>query len=334
MEAYPLATHNNALSCKDVYEVTEIVRSSLADPTHAVQQARDFAERFSHSGSTLHHFISKIVSHSDSRVELSILSQINTRTEPLIAEQDSSDHFTSHDDDGKKTSSILCRNKVCPTHLLDLIIVLMAAAGTDFVALAEERSQEAKDKCVPTESEKTGNTFKAFSLRMWRKGVKSAGLLKDRTTAAIFDGNNEANSKNDTVATCESNNNKNKGEFQLEEIQGSKQDESKCAKKRLEGKTRDSLEEKSLSDLASSPENVIKHEGANEMTIEINTTHATQQKKQRRKLPNPTNGLLATSGQNERRRLTALTLVKKLELEKYELRTEANALKSQLEMPN
>ena len=151
MEAYPLAaTHNNALSCKDATEGTEIVRSLLADRGRVVQHARTFDERFNHTGNqAMYRFISKIAArHSN---ELSIPSQTYTRTQPLITKEDSCDHFTPQDSDGTdlKENSISCPNKVC-TRLLDLITVLMAAAGK-FGAVGET-SWESKDKRVPADS--------------------------------------------------------------------------------------------------------------------------------------------------------------------------------------
>ena len=145
MEVCPLATHNNVLSSKDVTGETEVLRSSLADPEHFVRHARGFAETFSPiSNAAISDFISTIVCQSNERsVELSVSSQINTRTEPSIAEQDNYDNCACQEGDGSvKKSRFFCRDKLC-THWLDFIIVLMAAAG---VADPGKTGGESEDK--------------------------------------------------------------------------------------------------------------------------------------------------------------------------------------------
>lgn len=63
MEAYPFAANNknNFLSCEDVMKASRILRSSLADPHRAIEDARSFAEKVSPADKTLNEFIAKIV---------------------------------------------------------------------------------------------------------------------------------------------------------------------------------------------------------------------------------------------------------------------------------
>ena len=335
MEVCPLATHNNALSCKDVIEVTEVLQSSLADPEHVVRHARGFAEKFSHiSNAAISDFISKIVFQSNDRsVELSVSSQINTRTEPSTVEQDNYDDCACQEGDGTfKKSGIFCRDKVC-THWLDFIIVLMAAAGE---ADHGKTGGESEDKYVPAEhdesKEKTASYFKAFSLRIWRKGMKSAGLFKDRKAAPVEFEDNDSSSKGNIVSTSESKEKENKAQIKLKEIHKTTQDHSaKCTKTF----TSDSLAERSSSALDAPPVDATEHERANQITTD--TTPVTQQQRppQRRKLPNVKGGLLRPNLADERPGWTRghyTTLVMEVEREKEELRKEANALKSQIEM--
>lgn len=46
MEVYPFVPNNknNALSCEDVMKVSRILRTSLANPQHAIEDARSFAD--------------------------------------------------------------------------------------------------------------------------------------------------------------------------------------------------------------------------------------------------------------------------------------------------
>ena len=88
MEAAPFVPNNqnNALSCEDVMKVAGILRSSLANPQHAIEDARSFAETVSPADKTLNEFIAKIVCRGDdSCVEETRLSQINTTTEIYTA---------------------------------------------------------------------------------------------------------------------------------------------------------------------------------------------------------------------------------------------------------
>ena len=335
MEVCPLATHNNALSCKDVTGVTEVLRSSLADPEHVVRHAWGFAEKFSHiSNAAISDFISKIVCQSNERsVELSVSSQITTRTEPSIAEQDNYDNCACQEGEGSfKKSGFFCRDKLC-THWLDFIIVLMAAAG---VADHGKTGGKSEDKYVPAEhdepKEKTASYFKSFSLRIWRKGMKSAGLLKDRTAAPVKFEDNDSSSKGNIVSTCESKEKENKEQIKMKEIQNTTQDYSaKCTKTIIS----DALAESSSSGLDAPPGDATGHERANQITTD--TTRVTQQQRppQRRKLPNQKDGLLRPYPADERPGWTGghyTTLVKEVKGEKEELRKEAHALKSQIEM--
>ena len=317
MEADPFVGQNNALNCKDVIEVTEVLRSaSLADPAQNIQHARAFAERFTQPGKTaLNNFISKIAIN-DQCVERSMPSQINTRTRLLMAEQDICDHSTCRDGDKKfKENCISCGDRVC-THLLDLIIVLMAATG-NFGGEDDKTSREFKDKCVPPDSgndgsDKTANSLKAFSLRIWRKGMKSTGLFKDISVR-----NNdykETSSRDDIVASCESNKKENKENTGMKEF-----DDTKCTSNILNEKTSDSLVERSSGSFDLSLGNTSKHYRHSNFTTNKTTDHVTQ----RRRLPILTDSTAVTSAEK---------LIKKLELEKEELRKESNALQSQIEM--
>lgn len=319
MEADPFAGQNNALNCKDVIEVTEVLRSaSLADPAQSVQHARAFAERFTQSGKTaLNNFISKIAIN-DQCVELSMPSQINTRIRPLMAEQDVCDHSTCRDGDKKfKENCISCGNRVC-THLLDLIIVLMAAMGNFGGEVGKLARREFKDKCVPQDSgnadgsDKTANSLKAFSLRIWRKRMQSTGLFKD--TSVRNNDYKETSGRDDIVASCESNKKENKENTGMKEF-----DETENTSKILNEKTSNSLVERSSGGFDSSLGNTSKHCRRSNFTTNKTTAHVTQ----RRRLPILTDSTVVTSAEK---------LIKKLELEKEELRKESNALQSQIEM--
>ena len=317
MEADPLAGQNNALNCKDVIEVTEVLRSaSLADPVQNLQHARAFAERFTEPGkTTLNNFISKITIN-DYCAELSMPSQINTRTQQLMAEQDVCDHSTCQDGDDKfKENCISCGDRVC-THLLDLIIVLMAATG-NFGGEDVKRSREVKDKYIPTDSgndgsDKTVNSFKAFSLlKMWRKGMKSTGLFKDTAVRNINDhketsgGDYELSNKKDT----------DKENTGMKELHQRTLEETKYASKNLNEKNSNSLAERSPGGFDSSLRNTSKQcRDSNSITNKM-TAH--------------TDSTVVRSAEMG---VHATRLIKKLELEKQELRKESNVLQSQIEM--
>lgn len=330
MEAYPLSPRNNAeLRCKDVIEVFEIVRSTLGNHKQPVEQARLFAKMLGPSGNTINHFISKISCLTNKRVELSFFHQIKTTTEILISEQDSTGHSAGLDDHGAtKESSLICGNKVCLSHLLDLVIVLMAAAG-NFTTANSEASAEPKDKTDEADFENPANPFKAFSLRLWRRGVKSAGLLRDKTKTTVSERDTEENCKNDADAMCDGIY-ENKAVNEIRQC-GSQQVASKSLTgKEVNGKNNNLTEKRSLRSLPSSlgNENI---ERTKEATGDNNSVQASQhaQKKQRRKLPQLRESFAGKTTE-ERERLTVS--VKKLQIETETLRNEAQALRSQLEV--
>ena len=330
MEAYPLSPRNNAeLRCKDVIEAFEIVRSKLGNHKQPVEQARLFAKMLGPSGNTINHFISKISCLTNRRVELSFFHQIKTTTESLISEQDSTGHSAGLDDHGAtKESSLICGNKVCLSHLLDLVIVLMAAAE-NFTTAISEVSAEPKDKTDEADCENTANPFKTFSLRLWRRGVKSAGLLRDKTKTTVSERDTEENCKNDAVATCDGIY-ENKEENEIRQC-GSQQVASKSfGGKEVNGKNNNLTEKRSLRSLPSSLGNE-NFERTKEASGDNNLVQASQhaQKKQRRKLPQLKESFAGKTTE-ERRGLTVS--VKKLQIETETLRNEAQALRSQLEV--
>ena len=330
MEAYPLSPRNNAeLRCKDVIEVFEIVRSKLGNHKQPVEQARLFAKMLGPSGNTINHFISKISCLTNKRVELSLFQQIKTTTESLISEQDSTGHSAGLDDHGAtKESSLICGNKVCLSHLLDLVIVLMAAAG-NFTTANSEASAEPKDKTDEADFENTANPFKTFSLRLWRRGVKSAGLLRDKTKTTVSERDTEENCKNDAVATCDGIY-ENKEENEIRQC-GSQQVASKSfTGKEVNGKNNNLTEKRSLRSLPSSLGNE-NFERTIEASRDNNLVQASQhaQKKQRRKLPQLKESF---AGKTTEEKGSLTVSVKKLQIETETLRNEAQALRSQLEV--
>lgn len=321
MEAYPLSPRNNGeLRCKDVIEVFEIVRSKLGNHKQPVEQARLFAKILGPSGNTINHFISKISCHTNKRVELSCFHQIKTTTESLISEQDSTGHSAGLDDHGAtKESSLICGNKVCLSHLLDLVIVLMAAAG-NFTTANSEASAEPKDKTDEADFENIANPFKAFSLRLWRRGVKSAGLLRDKTKTTVSERDTEENCKNDAVATCDGIYENNE-ENEIRQC-GSQQVASKSfTGKEVNGKNNNLTEKRSLRSLPSSLGNE-NFERIKEASGDNNSVQASQhaQKKQRRKLPQLKESL---AGKTTEERGGLTVSVKKLQIETETLRNEA-----------
>ena len=330
MEAYPLSPRNNAeLRCKDVIEVFEIVRSKLGNHKQPVEQARLFAKMLGPSSNTINHFISKISCLTNRRVELSFFHQIKTATESLISEQDSTGHSASLDDhEAIKESSLICGNKVCLSHLLDLIIVLMAAAG-NFTTALSEASAEPKDKTDEADCENTANPFKTFSLRLWRRGVKSAGLLRDKTKTTVSERDTEENCKNDAVATCDGIY-ENKEENEIRQC-GSQQVASKSLTgKEVNGKNNNLTEKTSLGSLPSSLGNE-NFQRTKEASGDNNLVQASQhaQKKQRRKLPQLKESL---AGKTTEEKGGLTVSVKKLQIKTETLRNEAQALRSQLEV--
>lgn len=330
MEAYPLSPRNNAeLRCKDVIEVFEIVRSKLGNHKQPVEQARLFAKMLGPSGNTINHFISKISCLTNRRVGLSFFHQIKTTTESLISEQDSTGHSAALVDHGAtKESSLICGTKVCLSHLLDLVIVLMAAAG-NFTTTLCEASAEPEDKTDEVDCENTANPLKAFSLRLWRRGVKSAGLLRDKTKTTVSESDTEENCKNDAVATCDGIY-ENKEENEIRQCGSQRVASKSFTGKEVNGKNNNLTEKRSLRSLPSSLGNE-NFERTKEASGDNNLVQASQhaQKKQRRKLPQLKESLAGkTTG--EKGGLTVS--VKKLQIETETVRNEGQTLRSQLEV--
>ena len=330
MEAYPLSPRNNAeLRCKDVIEVFEIVRSKLGNHKQPVEQARLFAKMLGPSGNTINHFISKISCLTNRRVGLSFFHQIKTTTESLISEQDSTGHSAALVDHGAtKESSLICGTKVCLSHLLDLVIVLMAAAG-NFTTTLCEASAEPEDKTDEVDCENTANPLKAFSLRLWRRGVKSAGLLRDKTKTTVSETDTEENCKNDAVATCDGIY-ENKEENEIRQCGSQRVASKSFTGKEVNGKNNNLTEKRSLRSLPSSLGNE-NFERTKEASGDNNLVQASQhaQKKQRRKLPQLKESL---AGKTTEEKGGLTVSVKKLQIETETVRNEGQTLRSQLEV--
>lgn len=192
MEADPCAVddkYTELISCEDVIRVSRILRASLANPERALEDARSFADKVSPKDKTLHQFISKIVRQdNDSCAEESWSSQIITRTDTYIAQTTHDDITSPNRKQNLEQKDICCQGKIC-THLLDLIILSMAAAR-NFAATSKEKGWYSTDKCLPTdslhdESETKGSFFRVFSLKVWKRGIESVGLFRERTAEAV-----------------------------------------------------------------------------------------------------------------------------------------------------
>ena len=343
MEAYPFAANNTntGLSCEDVIKVSGIFRSSLGNPEHAIEDARSFADRFSPTDKTLHQFISNIVRHdNDSWVEESRSSQINTRTEKCVA-QDTHDLFSRSSrpdcEQTLKQKDICCHGKLC-THLLDLIILCMAAA-TNFTATVKEKGWNSSDKCLHAdsshdESEKTGNSFRFFSLNIWKRGVKSVGLFRDRTPEAVPQ-DDERTNNDDTAIVVENNNKEAEDKDKLKEIHVSKQKEIiKCTEK-----SSDPLVDRSSPstiEQVTENRNIQKVVQIHDISKERTRAGGTPQTDTAatRNLPNLLDICLKSElvdGNTGEAKEYSTATVKKLQLEKEILREERSALRTQAE---
>ena len=337
MEAAPFVPNNqnNALSCEDVMKVAGILRSSLANPQHAIEDARSFAETVSPADKTLNEFIAKIVCRGDdSCVEETRLSQINTTAEIYTARITHNGTNSQHGEEAWKKKNICRHGQLC-TQLLDLVILCMAAARN---FPAKERNLNSTGKSVPADSsldeepEKAGNSFRVFSWKMWKKGIKSVGLLRDKASAAVPE--DDVRSKKDGIDITVENNNK--------EVEDN--DDLKGAQKRqhnvinlAEKETNSPLVEKiSSSTVGRSSENTIIQEAVQGSHMSKDNIRAggTSQKRARKKLPNLVNSFLKSDlidgGAEEENEHTTATL-KKLQLEKEMLKEEKNALQSETE---
>ena len=332
MEAYPLANDNNKLNCKDVVKVSEILYSSFANPEQAAANAIAFADRVCPKDKTLFDFISRI-----SRFNNDNLSQINTKTETCKA-REIQDHYTRGDcEEAAKEKEVCCQGgKIC-THLLNFIILLMAAVG-NFTGTVGETSWKSNNASIPADSpadeEKTENSFKSFSLRILKKGVKSAGLFRDRTSTEPHR-NDDKSSQDNTVITFE--NNKETGHKDvliMKEVHKSKKNEIKFTD---EGTKVTELSHH-LADIAlssmeqsSDSESIHKHYA---QTSEDNTdAGGTQQKTPKRKISNLIDSFFKSASVDVESEETGEArwreTVKHLQLEKETLVKENSALQSQ-----
>ena len=342
MEAYPSVANNknNVLSCEDVMKVSGILRSSIANPQRAIEDARSFAETVSPADKTLNEFIAKIVCRDDdSCVEETRLSQINTTTEIYTARITHNDYNRQHGEEALKKKKNCRHDQLC-TQLLDLVILCMAVAKN---FAAKETNLNSTDKSVPADSsldedpEKAENYFRIFSWKMWKKGIKSVGLLRDRASAAVPEDN--ARSKKDGTDITVENNNK----------EAEDKDDLKVAQTR-EHNVINRAEKNSNFTETSYPlvENILPSTGrrSSENTIiqgDVQDSHmnkdnmragGTSQNRAREKLPSLVNSFLKSDlidgGAEEEKEHTAATL-KKLQLEKEMLKEERNALQSETE---
>lgn len=340
MEAYPFVPNNknNALSCEDVMKVSRILRTSLANPQHAIEDARSFAETVSPADKTLNEFIAKIVCRDDdSCVEETRLSLINTTTEIYTARITHSDSNWQHGEEVWKKKNICRHGQLC-TQLLDLAILCMAAAGN---FAARETNLNSTDKSVPADSsldeepEKAGNSLRAFSWKMWKKGIKSVGLLRDRASSAVPE--DDVRGKKDGIdITVENNNKEAEDKDDLKGAQTRKHNVINRADKNSHfTETSNSLVEKiSPSTVGRSSENTIIQEAAqgSHMSKDNMRAGGTSQKRARKKLPNVAKSFLKSDlidggAEEEREHITAT--LKKLQLEKEMLKEEKNALRSE-----
>lgn len=343
MEAYPSVANNksNVLSCEDVMKASGILRSSIANPQRAIEDARSFAETVSPADKTLNEFIAKIVCRDDdSCVEETSLSQINTTTETYTARITHNDSNWQHGEEALKKKKNICRHGQLYTHLLDLVILCMAVARN---FAAKETNLNSTDKSVPAdssleeESVKAGSSFSVFSWKMWTKGIKSVGLLRDRASAAVPEDN--ARSKKDGIdITVENNNN---GAEDKDDLKGEQTREHNVVNRAEKNSnfTETSyplVENISPSTARRSSENTVIHgtvQGGH-MSKDNMRAGGTSQKRARKKLPNLVNSFLKSDlidgGAEEEKEHTAATL-KKLQLEKEMLKEERNALQSETE---
>ena len=342
MEAYPFAANNqnSGLSCEDVLEVSRILRLSLANPQRVIEDARSFAERISPADKTLNEFIAKIIRQdSDSCAEETWLSQINTATETYTVQNTFDGSNWQHGEDALKKKDV-CRHRQLCTQLLDLVILCMAAARN---FTAKETNWSSTEKCLPTdgslddEPEKAGNSFRVFSWKLWKKGIQSVGLLRDRTSTAAPE-DDERSGKDDIDIIAENNNKEAKDKGDLKGTQTSEQNAiNRTELSKSVTKTSNSLvENTSQSTVGQSSENAFIHEAVQSSHMSRDKIRAggTPQRKARKKLPNLVDSFLKSDlidGRAEEEKEHATATLKKLQLEKEILQDERKALQSETE---
>lgn len=173
---------NNELKCTDIVRVSDVLRSFLASPEDASEDAAKFAKSFFPGGENV---LCDLISKISVRFSNNSLSQNGTRVETSKA-QEICNYSTRHDcrEMLSREKDARCQGgKIC-THLLDFIVLLMAAVGNFTAATVDETSQKSERKSIPVdlteEEERTENSFKSFSLRIWKRGVQSTSLFKDK----------------------------------------------------------------------------------------------------------------------------------------------------------
>lgn len=332
MEAYPFAANNknNCLSCEDVMKASRILRSSLANPQRAIEDASSFAERISPADKTLNEFIAKIV------------RQDNDSSQTYTVQNTFDDSNWQHGEDALKKENVYLYRRLC-IQLLDLVILCMAAASN---FTAKETNWNSTEKCLPTdssleeESEKAKNSFRVFSWKMWKKGIESVGLLKDRAAASAAAPEDDERSKKDdnNIIVIKNNNKDAKDKDDLGATQASTQNPiNRIGKNTGFKKTSKPLVEKtSPSTVAQAIENTIRHDDVQSCHTRKDNIRAgvSPQRKARRKLPNLVDSFLKSDLNDDRaeeeREHTTATL-NKLQLEKEILQDERNALQSETE---
>ncbi|PFX19765.1 hypothetical protein AWC38_SpisGene15799 [Stylophora pistillata] len=182
METNSLATtDNNELKCTDIVKVSNILRTFLAYPEDASEVAAKFAEKFFPKGENA---LCDLISKISVQFTNDSLSQNGTRTETFKA-QENDNHFARHNcrEMLSREKDACCQGRKICTHLLDFIILLMAAVG-NLTATVEEASRKSEKKSIPVdlteEEESTENSFKSFSLRIWKRGIQSTSLVRDK----------------------------------------------------------------------------------------------------------------------------------------------------------
>ena len=332
MEAYPFAANNknNCLSCEDVMKASRILRSSLANPQRAIEDARSFAEKVSPADKTLNEFIAKIV------------RQDNDSSQTYTVQNTFDESNWQHGEDALKKKNVYLSHRLC-IQLLDLVILCMAAASN---FTAKETNWNSTEKCLPTdgsleeESEKAKNSFRVFSWKMWKKGIESVGLLKDRAAAsAVAPEDDERSKKDDKNIIIIKNNNKDaKDKYDLGETQASTQNAINRTGISTSFKTTSKpvVEKTSPSTVTQAIENTIRHDDAQSCHTRKDNIRAgaSPQRKARRKLPNLVDSFLKSDLNDDRaeeeREHTTATL-NKLQLEREILQDERNALQSETE---
>lgn len=333
MEADSCAVNNKntaLISCGDVIRVSGILRASLANPEHALEDARSFADRVSPKDKTLHQFISKIVPQdNDSCAEESWSSQINTRRETYIA-QASHDHFTSPDrEQNLEQKDFCCQGKLC-THLLDLIILSMAVAR-NFTATTKEKGRNSTDRCLPADSlddksETTGSFFRVFSLKMWKRGIESVGLFRERTAEAVPREDERTNPYHSGFIV-DNKNMKVEDKDELKETNVSKKNEMcKCTEKFVCMRRSSTRSVEQATETKNIHEVVQTDHTSNDTSTTAGETLQTQTAA--RKL---TNFIDLIDDRTVQGKEYSTEEVKKLQLEKEMLREERNALRTQTE---